>query len=291
MLKLNSIICAGIAGISLFAAEVSDAEFAKFQNGVLAAWKNTNNAKLAVENKVLTVTAVKKKLEDSIYQRQKIKPSDNLYVFSADVDAAVGRSAYVQIKLFDNKKELLRVNSKNAPAGKSRLTVKASHPDATYIEYAMRVNHNGAGKDFKFSNPALRLGDKSEISGPWLRGGKGFDVKFITDNHFEVTIVQEQKLHMAMFVNRRVKSGEKFLFEADYASDLPKMAYLEVKYFNKGRELKRKQSYSDAAQGKLSLEIDSTNCDVIVLQCRVPVAKAFVGKKVTFNNIKLKKLD
>ena len=94
-----------------------------------------------------------------------------------------------------------------------------------------------------------------------------------------------------MFVNRRVKSGEKFLFEADYASDLPKMAYLEVKYFNKGRELKRKQSYSDAAQGKLSLEIDSTNCDVIVLQCRVPVAKAFVGKKVTFNNIKLKKLD
>ena len=293
MFKLNTVILSGIASLSLFAADVHDAAFSKVRNGELAAWRNTNKAKFSVQDGVLSIIAANGKFEDSIYQGQKIEPSERLYVFSADVDAPIARSAYVQIKMFGKNRELLRKSFVAARAGKSRLTVRASHPEADYIEYAMRIRRNGAGKEFKFSDPTLRTGDSSDLYGPWRLGGggKGYEIKYLSDNSFVITVAEAKKLHAAVVVSRKVKAGEKFIFEADYSSDMSKMGYLEIKYYNKGKELKRKQCYSDAAQGKLSVEIDCGNCDMLDLQCRVPLVEKYVGKKVTFSNIKLKKVN
>ena len=68
------------------------------------------------------------------------------------------------------------------------------------------------------------------------------------------------------------------------------MAYLEVKYYNKGKELKRKQAYCKTAEGRLAVDINTDGCDKLLLQCRVPAAERYVGKKVVFSNFKFKEV-
>ena len=290
MLKKSFVIIAGVLSFSLFAVELTNSDFAKFNNGKLESWRNTNNAKLAVAEKTLTVTAVKGKFEDCVYQGMRIEPSDKVYVFSADVQSDV-KAAYLQIKMFKKNKEILRRNSIVAHSGKLSLVVSATHPDADYVEFAMRINRSGAGRDFKFSNLKLALEEDGRIFDTWMRGGKkGFNVTDISAGGFTINVESAEKLHASMLVVRSVSPGNKYLFEADYTADAPRMAYLEVKYCKGNRELKRKQAYGKAAKGKLSLEINTDGCDRLVLQCRVPLVERFVGKKAAFSNLTLKKV-
>ncbi|MBO5765506.1 MAG: hypothetical protein J6S24_04410, partial [Lentisphaeria bacterium] len=128
MMKKFAVLFAAVSLLPVFAVELNDPAFAKNKDGVLAAWKNVNKSTVKIENGVLTITAVKAKLWDSIFQGQRITPSDAKYVFSVDVDAPVAKSAFVQIKMFSKNKELMRASSPAAVQGKSRLFVVASHP-------------------------------------------------------------------------------------------------------------------------------------------------------------------
>lgn len=289
-MKKFAMFFAAVSLFPVFAVELNDPAFAKNKDGVLAAWKNVNKSTVKVENGVLTITAVKAKLWDSIFQGQRITPSDAQYVFSVDVDAPVAKSAFVQIKMFSKNKELMRASSPAAVQGKSRLFVVASHPNADIIEVAMRVNHAGAGKEFKFSNPVLKIAEEGALFGTWIRGGKGFSVSDITDDSFTITIDSAEKYHSSMGISRNVEPGKKFVFEADYKCDAARMAYLEVKYYKGNKELKRKQAYSDSTSGKLSVEVNTDGCDKLILQCRVPAAAKYVGKKAVFSNFKFKEV-
>ena len=290
MKKIIFQLFALLSVVPLLAVEVNDPEFTKNENGVLAAWKNTNKNTVKVVDGTLVVTATKSKLIDSIYQAHRIKPSDAQYLFSVDVDAPAAKCAFIQVKLFARGKELMRPASHAAPAGKSRLFVAASHPAADTIEIAMRIHPVGVGRDFKFSKPVLRVTEDGELFGIWLPGGKGFSVSDVNDRSYTITIDKAEKNHAAMFISRNVVPGKKYVFEADYKSDIPKMGYLEVKYYKKGKELKRKQAYSDNTEGRLSLEVSTDGCDKLMLQCRVPASSRYIGKKVVFSNFKFKEV-
>ena len=290
-MKKSFLLCfAALSVFAVSAVEIKNPGFEKQKDGVLTAWKNGNNAPIKVENGVLTVTSVKAKLLDSIFQGCRITPSDSCYIFSVDVDAPVAQAAFVQIKMFAKGKEVLRRDSASAPAGKSRIYVAASHPEAGVIEVAMRIRPQGAGKDFKFSNPNLSVAEDGALFGTWITGGKGFSVSDVSDNTFTITINKAEKNHTSMGLVRLVTPGKKFVFESDFKSDLPRMAYLEVKYYKKGKELKRKQAYSTEAEGHLAVEVNTDGCDKVLLQCRVPASAHYVGKKAVFSNFKFKEI-
>ena len=290
MKKSIVLFFAALIGVAVSAVELIDPEFAKLKDGALVCWKNANNAPVKVENGVVTMTSVKAKLYDSIFQGRRITPSDALYVFSVDVDSPINKAAFLQIKMFVKGKEVVRRSSSTAKIGKSRIFVAATHPQADVIEIAMRVAPNGAGKNFKFSNPKLSIAEDGALFGTWLPGGKGFSVSGVSDNCFTINIDKAEKYHTSMGFFSTVTPGKKYVFESNFKSDLPKMAYLEVKYYNKGKELKRKQTYSTTSEGTLSVEVNSDGCDKVLLQCRVPASAAYVGKKVTFSNFKFKEV-
>ena len=290
-MKKIALLCSAVFAVfSAFAIEIKAPGFINCKDGVLASWKNTNKTPVKVENGVLTITSVKAKFLDSIYQGHRIIPSDALYVFSVDVDAAVAKSAFVQIKMFAKGKEVLRRDSHAAPIGKSSIYVAASHPQADIIEIAMRIYDRGIGKDFKFSNPELSVAEDGALFGNWLKGGKGFSVSNVSHKSFTINIENAEKNHTSMGIFQYVSSGKKYVFESDFKSDLPGMAYLEVKYYNKGKELKRKQAYCKNVSGRLAVDINTDGCDKLLLQCRVPAAARYVNKKVVFSNFKFKEV-
>ena len=286
-----SILTAVAVGFTLSAAEISNPGFTLNPKGELTSWTNANKSPVKSENGVLSVTAAKGQWFDSIYQRIKITPSSDQYIFSADINAPVAGAAFVQVKMYSKGKEVIRRQSLSAPAGKSRMTTSAVHPAADVVEVAIRINPAAAGKVFEFSKPVLFTPKDGEICGGWVKGASG-KVSDVSDNQFTITIDKASKSHASMGHLRDVVSGKKYVFEADFKSDLSNMAYLEAKYYKNNKEIKRKQAYSKGLgnEGKLVLEINTDGCDRLLLQCRIPGSDRFVGKKVVFSNFKFKEV-
>ena len=290
MFKLSSVLLAGAISFALSAAELKNPAF-EIKDGSIIAWKNLNKGNVAVQDGVLSYTATKSKLQDSIFQGVKITPSDNMYVFTVDVDAPVAKAVYAQIKFHSKGKELSRHSSFTAKAGKSRLIVSASNENAEHIEVAIRIVDTGAGKIFKISNPKLAIGEKGSLAVNWFKASRGFELEDNIENGFTVKITSAEKLHASVANICNVKPGCNYTFEADYTGDLPKMAYLEVKLFKKGKYIARKNVFAEDASGRLVLKFNSGDSTSATVQCRVPAVQKFVGKKVTFSKFKFMQVD
>lgn len=274
-----------ILGASLFALELKDPAFASFKDGKSNVWQNGCNAPVKTEESTLVVTASSTKLHDGIFQGVRLN-ADNIgktYAFSAEIEAPVARKAYLQIKFYKGKSEIKRFQSYSAPAGKSTLFVLGSHPDADIIQVSMRIA-NGEGKEFKFSNPTLSTAGPGELYGNWLAVGPGFTVTDKKANSFTITPTQEAKQHAAVLLFKSVTPGKKMVFSADISGE-NSGGYLEVKLHENKKMIARKNNIGSPNHGVLEFETGSANN--VILHCRIPVSKKYIGKSVTFSNIKL----
>ena len=274
-----------ILGASICTAGLQDPGFGSFKEGRSPIWKNGANTPVKAENGVLIMTGAAAKFHASVFQGKRIAPGSKTYMFSADVDAPVARKAYLQIKFYKNGKEVKRISSRTAPAGKSKLIVFGSQPDADIIEVAMRIAQGADGKEFKFSNPELCEAEDGELFGNWQAVGKGFNVTNQKANSFTINVTGESQQHAAVLLQVGVAQNTRMIFSSDVEGPAP--GYLEVKLFNNGKMLRRVNNIGSSSNS--FVEFETGNADSAVLHCRVPAVGRNIGKSVTFTNLKLKK--
>lgn len=244
---------------------------------------NSSKNAVQIENGVLALTAASGKFHDSISQGKRIVPGNKTYVFTVETDASVAKKAYLQIKFYKGKKELKRISSSTAPAGKSVLSVFGSHPEADLIEVAMRVYSGAENKVFKFSKPVLIEGKKGELYGNWLAVGKGFTVTDKKANSFTVNVTAESPMHAAVLLQVPVFPNKKMVFSAD-VNGTADIGYLEVKLLNGPKMIARKNNIGTSDNSVLEFDTGDTN--IAILHCRVPATARNIGKSVTFSNFK-----
>ena len=292
MIKYFCCLPAIMLGTLLSAVELKDPQFSSFQDGPSKIWRNGCNSPVKTENGTLFVTATSAKFNDSIYQGMRITPGNQMYVFSADIDAPVAKKAHLQIKFYKDGRELKRCTSTFSSAGKSRLTVSGFHQDANSIEVAMRISRDADGKEFKFSNPVLREALAGELIGNWIAVGKGFSVTDQTDKSFTINVTGTSPQHAAVLLTSAVSPNKKMVFSADIESEV-RAGYLEIKLFKGNKMLARKNNFTSIKtnNGTANFEFETGEATSVILHCRVPLAEKLIGKSVKFSNFKLAEVE
>ena len=149
-----------LCGCLLCAQEITNADLSGWSGKKPAFWtvdgsglelkKNDNNG---LEVKILS----EGKLDSAIHQRVVGLPANKAYRFSAEIDAPA-KCAYIQVKLYRDKRELKRMDSGlNRHAGKTLLKVDFNTGDYDLALLCLRtpMKGNAVGKSVVFSNLKL----------------------------------------------------------------------------------------------------------------------------------------
>lgn len=104
-----------------------------------------------------------------------------------------------------------------------------------------------------------------------------------------IKVTAAYRFHTALTQRLSIKSKEKWLkFTGHISSNIPNMAYLEVRLFKKNRQIGRLASIINPGRPAVaSVNFNTANADRVDLVCRVAADKKNIGKSAVFSNLKL----
>ncbi len=209
------------------------------------------------------------------------------YEFSCKLISDMENSCWLQLKSYQDKNELPRINTAGNMEKEQTLVLRFTAKDA--IKYSIWLRQNASNKyigctsnfsEFKLREIAIE--DKNEniwgnASGCVFRQQDDSIIqKFDANSKIDAIIRSE--------INTFNKNTT-YEFSYDVQASGKRMAYLQVKLFKDNKELKRVSSNQNKeSKERLSVQFNTADADKVFLLCRIVKNLRYADKPATWSN-------
>lgn len=311
------LVLAFVSGAATVAGELANPEFA-FDGDQAKPWREMSKAVAVApaDGGGVAVKVNEKGTSHSSFEQAlagKVPPQTDV-TFSCDVAAAKPGIGYVQIKLYKDKKEILRKDSPMNGAAAGRLSVTANTGEADRISVHCRVtlSANAVGSTVVFSKAAVAFGAEGAASAapaaaptPAALGIDPAKVQTVVNgwrnespkeqaleadgNGFRISFLGATKLDAQ--VSKRLAplpaAGTDMVFSGTVSETGTGLAYLQVKLFKDKKELKRIESKRNAGAGgkRLFVEFNTGDADEVLLLVRTTLKEHLIGQSAAVKDL------
>lgn len=231
--------------------------FSKFEGKLPKNWElmdSTTDCE-KVPNGVRVTVSKEGTFDSSLGQNIRTLDGSGNYLLTGYVEARTSRIAYLQIKLYKNRKEIRRLTSAHAPAGKTFLQLAFQTDQADLVQVICRLAEKGnQGNSAVFSDLKLRAIKEGE-SIAWTSCQGNADLEYGADSFSALLHGSEKGQYIFhQIITRKSQEKGDWEFAVKTTSDFIAMAHLEVDLYQGAQKIGSASSLQNAADEKHEIQ-------------------------------------